>query len=97
MSQTASEQLFARARELIPGGVNSPVRAFRSVGGAPFFTKSARGATLTTVDGKELIDHLSDSVITRQPIDFIITDVRMPRLTGIEALRLIKGAAFETA
>jgi glutamate-1-semialdehyde 2,1-aminomutase len=53
---TSSEQLFARALQLIPGGVNSPVRAFRSVGGAPFFVKSARGATLTTADGRELID-----------------------------------------
>ncbi len=51
-----SETLFARALQLIPGGVNSPVRAFRSVGGAPFFTKSAQGATLTTVDDRELID-----------------------------------------
>ena len=40
----------------MPGGVNSPVRAFRSVGGAPFFTKSAQGATLTTADDQELID-----------------------------------------
>src|SRR4051812_24527737 len=52
----SSEQLFTRAQQLIPGGVNSPVRAFRSVGGAPFFTKSAQGATLTTADGRELID-----------------------------------------
>ena len=51
-----SEQLFARAKALIPGGVNSPVRAFRSVGGSPFFVKSAQGATLTTADGVELID-----------------------------------------
>ncbi len=51
-----SELLFARAKELIPGGVNSPVRAFRSVGGAPFFVKSARGALLTTADDRELID-----------------------------------------
>jgi hypothetical protein len=43
---TVSESLFARAKQLIPGGVNSPVRAFRSVGGAPFFVKAARGATL---------------------------------------------------
>lgn len=51
-----SSDLFARAQRLIPGGVNSPVRAFRSVGGAPFFTRSAQGATLTTADGRELID-----------------------------------------
>ncbi|HVU17283.1 MAG TPA: glutamate-1-semialdehyde 2,1-aminomutase [Candidatus Didemnitutus sp.] len=53
-----SEDLFARALKRIPGGVNSPVRAFRSVGGTPFFTRSARGAILTTVDGKELIDYV---------------------------------------
>ncbi|HKK17088.1 MAG TPA: glutamate-1-semialdehyde 2,1-aminomutase [Opitutales bacterium] len=51
-----SKDLFERAEQLMPGGVNSPVRAFRSVGGAPFFTKSAQGAKLTTADGKELID-----------------------------------------
>ncbi|NBB80506.1 MAG: glutamate-1-semialdehyde 2,1-aminomutase [Verrucomicrobia bacterium] len=51
-----SEQLFARAQELMPGGVNSPVRAFRSVGGTPFFTQRAKGARLTTADGAELID-----------------------------------------
>ena len=53
---TSSEQLFARAQQLIPGGVNSPVRAFRSVGGAPFFVKAARGATLVTADDQILID-----------------------------------------
>ena len=53
---SSSEQLFARALQLIPGGVNSPVRAFRSVGGAPFFVKSAHGATLTTADDRTLID-----------------------------------------
>jgi len=53
---SVSDSLFARAKQLIPGGVNSPVRAFRSVGGAPFFVKSARGATLTTADDRELID-----------------------------------------
>jgi len=51
-----SDSLFARAQKLIPGGVNSPVRAFRSVGGAPFFVKAARGATLITADDRELID-----------------------------------------
>ncbi len=51
-----SSELFQRAQELIPGGVNSPVRAFRSVGGAPFFTERADGAHLYTADGAELID-----------------------------------------
>src|SRR2546421_1707882 len=53
---SVSDQLFERAKKLIPGGVNSPVRAFRSVGGAPFFVKSARGAMLITADDRELID-----------------------------------------
>ncbi len=53
---SVSSELFARALKLIPGGVNSPVRAFRSVGGAPFFVTRADGATLTTADGRELID-----------------------------------------
>ncbi len=51
-----SSELFARAIQCIPGGVNSPVRAFRSVGGNPFFTAKANGARLTTVDGEELVD-----------------------------------------
>ena len=51
-----SADLFARAQQLIPGGVNSPVLAFRSVGGAPFFTQRAEGAHLHTSDGDDLID-----------------------------------------
>ncbi len=53
-----SEDLFQRAEKLLPGGVNSPVRAFRSVGGTPFFTKSAAGSHLRTVDGMDLIDYV---------------------------------------
>ena len=53
-----SNELFERAKKIIPGGVNSPVRAFRSVGGSPFFTKEAKGCKLTTADGRELIDYV---------------------------------------
>jgi glutamate-1-semialdehyde 2,1-aminomutase len=53
-----SEELFAKAIELIPGGVNSPVRAFRGVGGTPRFIKTARGATITDVDGRTYIDYV---------------------------------------
>jgi len=53
-----SNALFERAKKIIPGGVNSPVRAFRSVGGSPFFTKEAKGCRLTTADGRELIDYV---------------------------------------
>ncbi|MGH9903616.1 MAG: aminotransferase class III-fold pyridoxal phosphate-dependent enzyme, partial [Pyrinomonadaceae bacterium] len=57
-AQSRSEELFARAVELIPGGVNSPVRAFRGVGGTPRFIREARGATLTDADGREYIDYV---------------------------------------
>lgn len=53
-----SQSLFERAKKIIPGGVNSPVRAFRSVGGTPFFTSKASGSRLTTADDKELIDYV---------------------------------------
>ena len=55
---TQSENLFATAQDLIPGGVNSPVRAFRGVGGTPRFIRSARGATITDVDGNSYIDYV---------------------------------------
>lgn len=53
-----SAELFQRAIELIPGGVNSPVRAFRGVGGTPRFIKSAQGATMTDVDGRTYVDYV---------------------------------------
>lgn len=53
-----SEQLFDDARTVIPGGVNSPVRAFKGVGGKPVFFKKARGAHLYDVDGREYIDYI---------------------------------------
>ncbi|MFF2631594.1 glutamate-1-semialdehyde 2,1-aminomutase [Microbacterium sp. NPDC058021] len=51
-----NEQLFAHAREVIPGGVNSPVRAYGSVGGTPRFVTAARGAYITDADGREYVD-----------------------------------------
>jgi glutamate-1-semialdehyde 2,1-aminomutase len=53
-----SSRLFARALELIPGGVNSPVRAFRGVGGTPIFIQSAVGPTIADVDGRIFIDYV---------------------------------------
>ncbi len=58
MSQVKSEQLFAEALKFIPGGVNSPVRAFRAVGGQPFFVNKAQGARVWDVDGNEYIDYV---------------------------------------
>ena len=58
ISRAKSEALFAEALKFIPGGVNSPVRAFRAVGGQPFFVDKASGAHVWTVDGDELIDYV---------------------------------------
>ncbi|MCY1494119.1 Glutamate-1-semialdehyde 2,1-aminomutase [compost metagenome] len=54
-----SSQLFAEAEKVIPGGVNSPVRAFKAVGGTPIFVKSAKGAYLFDEDGNKLIDYIN--------------------------------------
>jgi glutamate-1-semialdehyde 2,1-aminomutase len=56
--QNKSSRLYARALELMPGGVNSPVRAFRAVGGTPLFIKSARGPFVTDVDDRKFIDYV---------------------------------------
>jgi glutamate-1-semialdehyde 2,1-aminomutase len=53
-----SQRLFERAQQSIAGGVNSPVRAFKAVGGVPRFMQSGRGATITDVDGREYIDYV---------------------------------------
>ncbi len=53
-----SRKLFAAAKELIPGGVNSPVRAFRNVGGEPFFVRRAKGSRIEDIDGKTYIDYI---------------------------------------
>ncbi len=58
MDTRRSQELFARAQQLMPGGVNSPVRAFKSVGGEPFFVQSAKGAYLEDVDGNRYIDYV---------------------------------------
>jgi glutamate-1-semialdehyde 2,1-aminomutase len=58
MDTRRSQELFARARELMPGGVNSPVRAFAAVGGQPFFVQRAEGAYLIDVDGNRYVDYV---------------------------------------
>jgi glutamate-1-semialdehyde 2,1-aminomutase len=59
MTHTESELLFSRAQNSIPGGVNSPVRAFRSVGGKPLFIKSAKGPYLYDEDGNAYLDFIN--------------------------------------
>ncbi len=58
MKTERSEQLFARAQQVIPGGVNSPVRAFRSVGGTPRFIQRGSGCRMTDADNNEYIDYI---------------------------------------
>src|SRR6201993_4126553 len=58
MDRRRSETLFARAQKLIPGGVNSPVRAFRSVGGTPPFIARGEGSRIFDIDGNEYIDYV---------------------------------------
>ena len=59
MEIRTSIELFQRAQKTIPGGVNSPVRAFRSVGGTPLFINKARGSYLYDADGNKYIDYIS--------------------------------------
>jgi len=55
---TQNQKLFARAQQFIPGGVNSPVRAFKAVGGTPLFIQSAQGAYITDADNKHYLDYV---------------------------------------
>ncbi|SUO93074.1 glutamate-1-semialdehyde 2,1-aminomutase [Suttonella ornithocola] len=57
-SALSSEQAFEKAKRVIPGGVNSPVRAFASVGGTPLFIRKAEGAYLEDIDGRRFIDYV---------------------------------------
>src|SRR4026209_2940610 len=82
--QTKSEQLFAKAIDLIPGGVNSPVRAFRGVGGTPRFIKSAKGAKITDVDGNEYIDYVGSwgAMIPRPADEEVVAALRKVAADG---------------
>jgi glutamate-1-semialdehyde 2,1-aminomutase len=84
-----SEGLFETAQRLFPGGVNSPVRAFRSVGGTPFFTERAEGAYLYTADGTQLIDY----VCTWGPA---INGHNAPAIREAVTDALAKGTSFGT-
>jgi glutamate-1-semialdehyde 2,1-aminomutase len=85
-----SERLFARANEVIPGGVNSPVRAFGSVGGTPVFMASANGPYLTDTDGNEYVD----LICSWGPM---ILGHRHPAVVEAVQEALAKGTSFGTA
>jgi glutamate-1-semialdehyde 2,1-aminomutase len=99
---TKSSELFAEAQKHIPGGVNSPVRAFKSVGRDPLYIKSAKGAKLTDVDGNEFIDYIGSwgPMILGHADSRVIEAIRETALSGtsfgasnereIELAKLIK-------
>lgn len=72
MSGPLSQKLFAKAKTLIPGGVNSPVRAFRNVDGDPFFVRRGKGSRIEDVDGKTYIDYIGSwgpNILGHAPIE----------------------------
>jgi glutamate-1-semialdehyde 2,1-aminomutase len=98
-----SQELFERAQSFIPGGVNSPARAFKSVGGTPVFFEKAKGSTITDVDGNEYIDfvgswgpmimgHAHPSVVKAvQDASFNSTSFGAPTEIEIEMAELVQG------
>ena len=80
-----NETLFQRAQRTIPGGVNSPVRAFRSVGGTPRFLERAEGARVWDADGKEYIDYVGSwgPAIAGHAHPAIVEAVRAAALKGL--------------
>lgn len=105
MNNNKSRDLFKRANQSIPGGVNSPVRAFKSVGGTPVFIKSAKGAYLFDEDGNKYIDYINSwgpmilghayepvvKAIQEKAVDS--TSFGAPTLLEIEMAELIKSMA----
>ena len=80
-----SAAAFAEAKRFIPGGVNSPVRAFRGVGGEPFFVQRAKGSRLWDVDGKELLDYVGTwgpAILGHAP-EVVLTAIRETAAHGV--------------
>jgi glutamate-1-semialdehyde 2,1-aminomutase len=87
VSRERSEQLFAEALDLLPGGVSSPVRAFRAVGGSPLFVERGEGAYLVDVDGNRYVDY----VLSWGPL---ILGHAHPRVVAALEEALRKGTSF---
>jgi glutamate-1-semialdehyde 2,1-aminomutase len=80
-----NSSLFAEAKRFIPGGVNSPVRAFRNVGGEPFFVSRAKGSHLWDIEGRELIDYVGTwgpAILGHAP-DVVVEAVREAAMAGL--------------
>jgi glutamate-1-semialdehyde 2,1-aminomutase len=87
MAGARSKKLFEEAKKIIPGGVNSPVRAFRSVGGEPLFIKKAKGSKIYDADNKEYIDY----VLSWGPM---ILGHANPRVTAALKKAVANGTSF---
>lgn len=87
LNTTKSEALFAEAQHLMPGGVNSPVRAFRAVGGQPLFIERGEGAYLVDVDGNRYLDY----VLSWGPL---ILGHAHPQVAAAVADALIRGTSY---
>jgi glutamate-1-semialdehyde 2,1-aminomutase len=83
LNKTKSKKLFARAKKVIPGGVNSPVRAFRAVGGDPLFIQKGKGSRIWDVDGNVFIDY----VLSWGPLIFGHAHPRIARAVARQATR----------
>lgn len=84
MNTTKSSELFSEAQKHLPGGVNSPVRAFKSVGREPLYIKSAKGARITDVDDNEFIDYIGSwgPMILGHADERVIEAIRETALSG---------------
>ena len=87
LKKDISKRLFEEAKKYIPGGVNSPVRAYKAVGGDPLFIEKAKGSKIYDVDGNEYIDY----VMSWGPL---ILGHAHPRILEAVRLALTKGTSF---
>ena len=80
-----SQLLFERSKRIIPGGVNSPVRAFGSVGGSPIFIQSAKGSRLFDADGHDYVDFINSwgPMILGHQFEPVITAVQKQLTKGV--------------
>jgi glutamate-1-semialdehyde 2,1-aminomutase len=104
LPDSRSEAAFSRACAVIPGGVNSPVRAFRAVGGSPFFVASARGSKIRDIDGNEYIDYVGSwgpMILGHAPVEVLAavgraaergTSYGAPTLAEVEMAELLSAA-----
>jgi glutamate-1-semialdehyde 2,1-aminomutase len=99
MKTNKSKQLFSEAQQHIPGGVNSPVRAFKQVGGTPLFMKRAEGAYMFDEDGNQYIDYINSwgPMILGHNHPNVVNAVQQPRSLSKSWCRMLIWFAWLTA